>query len=313
MKNKLFNKKPILALAPMAGITDSGFRLLCRELGADLVYSEMISADGLVYGKKSWDLAKFDNQERPIVLQLFGKKPEIMAKAAALLCAKLKPEVIDLNMGCPAKKVIHSEHGAMMLKNQPLALEIVRQVKKAVGKKTLVSVKTRLGWDKKTDILTFAPKLEKAGMDFLCLHGRTYVQGFTGEVDYQMIKKVKAKLKVPVLANGGIKTPEDAARVLRITGVDGAAIGMGAWGHPWLFKEIKEYLAGGEYQELSWKEIKKIIYRQATLALKNKGQHGLVELRKHLCWYVKGQKNAAELRQKLVRVETIVEIKRILG
>jgi len=310
---KIFKKnKPILALAPMAGITDSSFRLLSKKYGADLVYTEMVSADGLVYGKKSWELAKFRKKERPIVVQIFGKKPEIMAKAAALIVDKLKPEVIDINMGCPAKKVVKSEHGAFMLKKQDLACEIVRQVKKAVGKRALVSVKTRLGWEKKTDILTFGPKLEKADIDFLCLHGRTYKQGFSGLVDYEMMKKLKAKMKVPLIVNGGVKTPEDAKKVLQLTKADGLAIGMGTYGYPWIFKDIKSYLKTGKFKELTWSDKKKLILEHAKLAYQEKGKHGIIELRKHLCWYVRGQKNAAELRQKLVRVETIGDIKEIL-
>ncbi len=167
------SKKPILALAPMAGITDSSFRLLCKKYDADLVYSEMISSEGIVYGKpqdywdwekkkwaklsKSLELAKFGRKEQPMALQIFGKKPEIMATAAKILVEKFKPAVIDINMGCPAKKVVRSGHGSALIKDPDLAYDIIQQVKKAVGKKALVSVKTRLGWEKKTDILTFAP------------------------------------------------------------------------------------------------------------------------------------------------------------
>jgi len=311
-KNFFKTNRPILALAPMAGITDSAFRLVCRENDADLVYSEMVSADGLVYGQKSWSLAKFVKAERPIAIQLFGKKPENFFKAAKLVVEKLHPEVIDINMGCPAKKVVRSGHGVALMNDSNLAAEIVRQVKRAVGGKALVSVKTRLGFSDKKEILKFAPILERAGIDFLCLHGRTYPQGFSGEVDYEMIKKVKKILSVPLIANGGVKTPEQAAEVLKITGADGLALGMGTYGQPWVFKEIKEFLKNKKYQELTWSEKKKIILAHAKHAYKAKGDYGLVELRKHLCWYVRGLKNAAELRQKLVRVKTVDDIKKII-
>ncbi|MFA6533924.1 MAG: tRNA-dihydrouridine synthase [Patescibacteria group bacterium] len=312
MPNKLFKSQPLLALAPMAGITDSAFRLLCRESGADLVYSEMVSADGLVYGKKSWELVKFSSRERPIVIQLFGKKPDKFAAAAAMIVRKIKPEAIDINMGCPAKKVVRSGHGVVLMQDPALACQIVQAVKKAVGDKCLVSVKTRLGFSNKKEILSFAPKLEKAGMDFLCLHGRTYPQGFSGEVDLLMIKKVKDLLKIPVLANGGVKTPEQAAAMLKVTGADGLALGLGTLGRPWLFQEIKEFLNTGAYRELTWSEIKKVMMRQAKLAYQQKGSFGLVELRKHLCWYTKGHAGAAEWRARLVRVETLRDIQKIL-
>ncbi|MFA5076298.1 MAG: tRNA-dihydrouridine synthase family protein [Patescibacteria group bacterium] len=329
MKNNLFKKQPLIALAPMAGITDSSFRLVCQQFGVDLVYSEMISASGVVYNqpqnvydwqKKRWiklnkslELAKFRRKERPIILQLFGSQPEIMAQAAQILVQKFAPEGIDINMGCPAKKVTKQGEGSALLKNPALAGEIVKQVKKAVGKRVLVSVKTRLGWNDKQEILKLAPQLEKAGMDFLCLHGRTYKQGFSGEVDYQLIRKVKSLLGVPVLANGGIKTPEQAKQVLEITGVNGLAIGQGAWGTPWLFKQINDYLAVDSYDDLNWPEIKKIILKHASLVYKAKGESGIIESRNHWCHYVRGQKNAAELRQRLVQVETVEDIKNVIG
>jgi len=313
----------------MAGITDSAFRLISKKFGVDLVYSEMISSEGIVYGKpqdfydwekkkwiklsKSLELAKFSQKERPIILQIFGKEPAIMAQAAEILIKKFKPDGIDINMGCPARKVVKSNHGAALLKNPDLACEIVKQVKRAVTKKTLISVKTRLGWEDKKEILKLAPQLEKAGLDFLCLHGRVYKQGFSGSVDYQIIKKVKQKLKVPVIANGGIKTPEDAKKVLATTKADGVAVGMGSWGRPWIFTQIKDYLVKGEYQDLTWPEVKKIILEHAKLVHQTKGDHGIIELRKHLCWYVRGQKNAASLRQQLVKVETIKDVEKVIS
>ncbi|MFA5358798.1 MAG: tRNA-dihydrouridine synthase [Patescibacteria group bacterium] len=324
----IFRKKPILALAPMAGITDSAFRQLCRGLGADLVYSEMISAEGIIYGKpqdyydwekKKWGklskterLAIYESKEKPIILQLFGKNPENMAIAAAILVKKFKPTGIDINMGCPAKKVVKSGHGVALMKDPALACEIVKKVKAAVGKKVLVSVKTRLGFTSKNEILKFAPKIEKAGADFICLHGRTYKQGFSGAVDYDLIKKVKKKISIPLIANGGVKTPQQAIDVLRLTRADGLAIGMATWGQPWIFQEIKKYFSGKIVGRFSWAQVKKVILRHAELVYKEKGSYGIIELRKHLCWYVRGQKNAAELRRKLVRVKTVGQIKNVL-
>ena len=314
---------PILALAPMAGITDSAFRQICKSFGADLVYTEMVSADGLAYGsKKTFELMKFNKKEKPIILQLFGKKPENFSKAISNKQSAVNNfDGIDVNMGCPSKKVVNSGHGVALMEEPKLACEIVRSLKKAT--KLPVSVKTRLGFKNKNEILSFGPKMEKAGADALCVHARTYKQGFSGPIDLEIIKKLKSKLKIPLIVSGGIYEPEDAKKVLNKTKANGIMIARGALGRPWIFKEIsyelREYrcqfceYANIEKNTLSfdWARIKKTALKHAALAYKSKGDYGIIEMRKHLAWYVKNQPNAKELRRKLVRVETVEEIENI--
>ncbi|MBU4332266.1 tRNA-dihydrouridine synthase family protein [Patescibacteria group bacterium] len=334
---KQFNR-PIIVLAPMAGITDSAFRQICKSFGADLVYTEMVSADGLAYGsKKTLELMKFNKKERPIILQLFGKNPENFKKAIEIIRRlnsnisnksndsndfNFVPDGIDVNMGCPSRKVVSSGHGVALMQEPKLAGEIVQTLKKATN--LPISVKTRLGFKNKNEILSFGPKMEKAGADAICVHARTYKQGFSGPTDLEIIKKLKAKIKIPLIVSGGIYEPEDAKKVLNKTKADGIMIARGALGRPWIFKEIsyelREYrcqfceYANIEKNTLSfdWARIKKTALKHAALAYKSKGDYGIIEMRKHLAWYVKGQPNANELRRKLVRVETVEEIEKIL-
>lgn len=310
-------KSPIIALAPMAGITDSAFRQICKSFGADLVYTEMVSADGLVYGsKKTLELTKFDKKEKPIILQLFGKHPKNFAKAVDIIqknphASSLMPDAYDINMGCPARKVVGSGHGIALMQNPKLAGEIVRALKNSTDR--AISVKTRLGFKNKNEILTFGPKLEQVGADAICVHARTYTQGFSGPVDLDIIKKLKGKIKIPLIVSGGVYCPEDAKITLDMTGARGIMIAQGAWGRPWIFKQIKDYLKTGKYENPSWPQIKKTALKHARLAYKCKGDHGIIEMRKHLAWYVKSQPDARELRKKLVRVTTIEEIKKVFG
>jgi len=311
----------------MAGITDSAFRQVCISFGADLVYTEMVSVDGVVYSSdKTFDLMKFDKNERPIILQLFGKKPESFVEAIRNKKLEIRNfDGVDINMGCPSKKVVNSGHGVALMKNVKLASEIVRKLKKSLeGGQALarlpVSVKTRLGYKNKNAILTFGPAMEKAGADALCVHGRTYKQGFSGPIDMEILKKLKSKIKIPLIVSGGVYSPEDALKVLEATGADGIMVGRGAFGRPWIFREIKEYLSRPEgdirecrLQGLEWDGIKKIALRHAKLAYKSKGDHGIIEMRKHLAWYVRGQKDAKELRRQLVRVESLDDIKKIFS
>ena len=318
-------KKPIIILAPMAGITDSAFRLVCRQNGADLVFSEMVSTEGTVYSKpqetydseqkkwikttKSLELARIRQSERPCVVQVFGKKPELMAEAAEIICKKFKPDALDINLGCPAKRVVKSGHGVALMKEPELVCEIIKAIKRRV--RTPLSVKTRLGFSSKQEILKLAPQIEKAGADCLIVHGRLYKQFFTGKIDLDIIKKVKQTIKIPVIANGGVKTPRDAEEMLSKTKVDGIMIGQGALGKPWLFQQIKDCLNGNPIKEPTWSEKKKIIQEHAKLAFQYKGEHGIIELRKHLLWYFRGFPGAANLRKKLVAVKTKKQINQI--
>lgn len=305
------SKKPIIALAPMAGISDSAFRQICKKEGTDLVYSEMVSSHGLVYhDKRSFNLCRFRQVERPIIVQIFGRDPKIMAEAAVIVEKKFKPEGIDINFGCPARRVVKSGHGAALMDEAILAGEIVRAVVRSIN--LPLSVKTRLGAKKKTEIFDFAKRMESAGAKEIAIHGRTLSQGFKGEADWEPIYRAANLVKIPVLGNGDIKSQTDIDR--RLTGslaerdmaspdsLAGVMIGRGALGNPFIFSR---------QEEASWQKIKETILKHAQLAKKEKGERGLMEMRKHLAWYVKGWPEAKSLRQRLVRVETIEEIKEI--
>lgn len=360
MKNtfwlKLKKKGNILALAPMAGITDSAFRTLCREMGADVVYSEMVSADALYYdSKKTLDMLKINKKEHPIIVQLFGKRPELFGKAAKI-AEEAGFDGIDINFGCPARKVVNHGGGVTLMRNLPLCRKIVEAVIEAAS--VPISVKMRSGIyanqreceneltrKRKVTAIDFVKSIIDLPVAAIMIHGRTYEQGFSGEPDYRMIKRVVELAKtfpfshpqrrgnIVVLGNGGIKEHGDAKKMLDKTGVDGIGIGQGVFGRPWIFREIKEYVEknanqrqyeslpaqAGKLTRMSTDEIKKIAIRHAKLAYKMKGEHGIMEMRKHLLWYVKGwpacagRPNAKELREKLVRVESVEDVKRVLS
>ena len=297
----------------MAGITDSGFRLLCKSFGADVVYTEMTSVDALYYhSKKTLAMLKFVKKEKPIVLQLFGKRPELIEKAVEAVEAA-GFDGIDLNFGCPAPKVVRHEGGIKLLKNLNLCRELVQLVCEAT--KLPVSVKTRVSIGngrEKVTVLDFIEKIKDLPVSALMLHGRTFEQGFVGEVDYQAMQSVKNVFKGIVIGNGGINTPEDAKKMLDLTGVDGVSLARGLYGRPWLFKQVKEFLLKGKYRAPTLEEVKKTALKHAELNYKTKGKHGIVEMRKHLCWYFRGFPGAANLRTKLVRVESIDDVKKAL-
>jgi tRNA-dihydrouridine synthase B len=315
---KLFKKeKPIIGLAPMAGYTDSAFRQVCKKFGADLVYTEMVAAQGIVYDWKKYQkdgtqklknlaVAKFDKTEQPIIIQIFGKDPQIMAEAAKILVDLFDPDGIDINMGCPARKVVSSFHGASLMCDPELAAEIVKATKRAIGDKIL-SVKTRLGWEDKNEILKFAPIIEKAGADFITIHGRTKMQGFLGEPDWAQIGKVKKLLKIPVIANGGVKDHISAEKCLKTTGADGILIGLASLGRPWIFKEIKK----NKKIDLSFDEISKIAKKH--IQLNQKQNKTFISLRTDLLNYFKGYKNCSKLRSSICHLENINQYNKLIS
>ena len=307
-------KVPILALAPMAGVTDSAFRQVCRQYGADVVYTEMVSADGLFYdSKKTLEFLKFDKYEKPVVIQLFGKHPEKFTKAAKI-CEQAGFDGIDINFGCPAKKVAGHGGGVTLMRDLPKCHQIIEAV--LAGTKLPVSVKLRSSIKKDGAAVTaldFVKFMKDLPIAAIMIHGRPYENPFNAEIDYEMIKKVKQEFGGIVLANGGIRTPEDAKKMLEKTGCDGVGLARGLYGRPWLFQQTKKYLKNKKYTEATQKEIIKAILLHAKLALKAKGKHGLIELRKHLLWYVAGWPNAKELRSKLVKVDDLEQIKDIFN
>lgn len=304
----------------MAGYTDSAFRTLCREFGADVVITELISADAIFHQARNWfkdekgewqskkekdetlAMLKFVEEERPIVIQLFGKYPEKFAFASDWITKNLKPDGIDINMGCPARKVVGSDHGAALIKYPKLAAEIVKAVKDNTD--LPVSVKTRLGWDNPDQILEFAPVLREAGIDAIIIHGRTYKQGFAGEADWSNIFKVKEMLPdLIVIGNGGIKSISNIQYSRFNILLDGFAIGQATFGKPWIFSQ----------ENIEIDELKKVILRHAQLVFAAKGDFGLVEFRKHLLMYLKGQPNAKELRTKAVAISSISDVEMIVN
>ncbi|MFA6215844.1 MAG: tRNA-dihydrouridine synthase [Patescibacteria group bacterium] len=309
-KPGLSGRSAILALAPMAGVSNSAFRQLNKSFGADVLYTEMVSADALYYSaKKTLALLKFEKSEKPIVCQLFGKRPE-MFPAAVKIVEQAGFSGVDLNFGCPAKKVVAHGGGITLMRDLKHCRRLIEIVLE--NTKLPVSVKIRSGIDGIT-ALDFVKAISDLPVAALMIHGRPFKNPYGAPIDYEMIKKVKQAFPGLVLGNGGINQPEDAKLMLEKTGVDGVGLARGLYGQPWLFKQTKDYLKTGKYQELNFSQIKKVAIRHATLAEKAKGKQGIIETRKHLAWYVRGFAGAAELRAELVRVETIKQIKQILS
>jgi tRNA-dihydrouridine synthase B len=309
-------KKPIITLAPMAGITDSAFRRICKDFGADLVYSEMISVDGSHYKSgKTLELMKFSKKEKPIVIQLFGSKPELFSEAAKM-AEKLGADGIDINFGCPAPKIYKSGGGVKLMRDLGLCYEIVKATCEAV--KIPVSIKVRSSINslhyknKKTTALNLINELKSLPVAAIMIHGRSFEQGFGGEVDLEMIKNIKENFSGIVLGNGGILSSEKAKEMIEQTGVDGIGLAQGVLGKPWLFEQVKNYLKTGKYIEYNFSQIKKVALAHARLNYKLKGSQGILEMRKHLGWYFRGFEGASALRQKLVKVESLNDIKKIL-
>lgn len=309
-------KKPILVLAPLAGVTDSAFRALARQNGADAVYSEMTSIDALYYdSKKTLSMLHLTKKEQPAVLQLFGKRPELVKKAVEAVEAAGFAG-LDINFGCPARKVVAHEGGITLLRDLNLCRELVAAVCEAtklpVSVKTRVSINNKNGHGKIT-VFDFLDALKGLPVTTLMLHGRTYEQGFVGEIDYAAMKRVKQTFNGIVIGNGGINSPEDAKKMLDLTGVDGVALARGIYGRPWLFAQTRDYLETGKYKFPTLNQIKKVALTHAKLNYKSKGDYGIIELRKHLCWYFRGFPNAAKFRQELVRVETVADVEEALS
>ncbi|NCF75221.1 MAG: tRNA dihydrouridine synthase DusB [Xanthomonadaceae bacterium] len=312
MENNFWQKinKPILALAPMAGITDSCFRQICKDFNADLVYSEMASSSALNFNsKKTLELLKFSEKERPYVVQLFGNNPEHFALATKIVAEKIKPDGIDINFGCPVKKVFKQEAGVSLMLNSKLSKKIVKAV--CANSRVPVSIKIRSKIKNKTAI-DFIKNLSEFPIKAIMIHARSYEQGFKGEIDIKIIKEIKKIFKGIVLANGGIYSPEKAKEILTETKVDGLGIARAAQGQPWIFSQIKDFLRTGEYKEKTQKQIFKIALKHSKLAFKLKKKQGIREMRKHLCWYVKNMPRAKELRQKIIKAENIIGIEKIL-
>lgn len=298
-------------LAPMAGVTDSAFRIICKNFGADFVTTEMISAKGLHYNnKKTASLMELSDSEKPAAIQLFGSEPDIMAEVAPIL-EQAGAAAIDINMGCPMPKIVSNGDGSALMKNPRLAGEIVRAVKNAV--KIPVTVKFRKGWDSDTCV-EFAKVLEANGADSLTLHARTKEQLYSGKADLDAIRNVKNAVKISVIGNGDIFSAQAAKHMLDFTGCDGIMVGRGALGNPFIFKEIKELLETGvvSYRPTDSERLKTAL-SHANMLCERVGEHiGALEARKHIAWYVKGMRNANALKTRVFSAKNLAEINEIL-
>lgn len=300
--------RPIVALAPMADMTDLPFCLVCKELGAPLLFREMVSSEAIVrMNPKSLEMAKFDEAERPLVQQIFGSEPAVMAEAARIIEEKFHPDGIDINMGCPVYNLVSNFNGAFLIKEPERATAIIKAMKAAVS--VPVSVKTRLGWSKDTDVLDFVKVVEDAGADLISIHGRTKEQGYSGVANWDRIGEAKRNTSLPVLVNGDITTPELAQEALARSGADGMLIGRGALGNPWIFRDI----LNGAAIPVSLEERVAVVRKHAQLHAVRYGERGLVRFRKHLAYYFKKKDVSGEVREKLVRISTLEELDEILN
>ena len=295
-------------LAPMAGITDRPFRVICKEFGPGLVFTEMVSSKGLYYKDSKTDLLlNMEDEKRPIAVQIFGNDVEAM-KYAAEYVSKFA-DIVDINMGCPAPKVVKNGDGSKLLLNLDLVEEIVREVVKS--SKVPVTVKIRKGWDANNIVAVEAAKrIEKAGASAITIHGRTRDEFYSGTADWDIIKQVKQNVTIPVIGNGDIKSKEDAIKMFEQTGVDGIMIGRAALGNPWIFREVILGLGeDSEIKNISNEEKLKIILKHIDLEVQEKGENTAVkEMRKHISWYIKNCKEASKFRDIVNRIENRQEL-----
>ena len=301
-------------LAPMAGVTDLPFRLLCKEQGAGLLCMEMISAKALQYKNKNTKaLLSIHPQEYPVSLQLFGSDPKIISEQAKRI-EELPFQILDINMGCPVPKVVKNGEGSALMMNPKLVYEIVSETVKAIRKP--VTVKIRKGFnDAHVNAVEIAKVIEEAGASAVAVHGRTREQYYSGSADWEIIRQVKAAAGIPVIGNGDVDSCEKAAAMMEQTGCDGVMIGRGAQGNPWIFSRLLEYDRTGIIPpKPDIKVVRDTMLRHARLQLEFKGDYiGIREMRKHVSWYTKGMKGAAKLRARINQIESYEELKECLG
>lgn len=300
-----------IVLAPMAGISNTSYRKIIKEMGAGLIYAEMVSDKALVYSnEKTFDLLKMTEEERPISQQIFGSDKDSFIKAAKIVEEKMHPDIIDINMGCPVPKVaVRAQAGSALLKNPDKVFEIVSAVVKSVN--VPVTVKIRSGWDEKNiNAVEIAKKCEEAGASAIAIHARTRSQGYSGHADWNIIKQVKESVHIPVIGNGDVTSCYLAQKMLDETNCDAVMIGRGVLGNPWLIKECVEYLS--ERQEptpVSFLEKVEMMKKHYQLLLDDKNEKSaLLEIRSHIIWYLKGMPNGKEIKNKICKCQTSKEM-----
>jgi tRNA-dihydrouridine synthase B len=301
-------------LAPMAGVTDLAFRRLCKYYGCPVVVTEMVSAKALAYqANRTRELMVIHPEEKPVVLQIFGSEPDVMARVTQEVLNHEPFDILDINMGCPAPKIVKNMDGSALMKNPPLAFEIVKAVK-AVSTKP-VTVKIRKGWDDRSvNAVEFSKGLEAAGADGITVHGRTRDQFYSGKADWEIIRKVKDSVGIPVVGNGDIFTPEDAKAMFEQTNCDGIMVGRGVQGKPWIFKRIMEYLETGYYSaEPTLEERIQIMSQQIDWMLEYKPERlVMMEMRKHAAWYLKGLEHSSAMRHAVNQIRSREELMALL-
>ncbi len=305
-----------LVLAPMAGISNSAYRKIVKEMGCGLIYAEMVSDKAISYGnKKTIDMLYMTEYERPLAQQIFGSDVQSFVKAAQYIYKNMRPDIIDINMGCPVPKVaIRAQAGSALLKDPKKVYEIVSKVVKSVP--IPITVKIRSGWDSNNiNAVEIAKMCEKAGAKAITIHGRTRSQGYSGNVDLNIIKNVKENVSIPVIGNGDIKSCYDAKKMLDYTKCDAVMIGRASLGNPWIFKECIEYLEKGiEPRAITIQERIEMIKKHITYLKKQKCEKTVVlEMRSHVAWYLKGVAGSAEVKRKLSTASTVLEIIDILN
>jgi nifR3 family TIM-barrel protein len=300
-----------LVLAPMAGITDFPFRMICKEQGAGLVFSEMVSVEALIREhRRTHGMLMTDPAERPVVIQIFGAKPASMAEAAHIV-SQGEADFIDINMGCPVPKILKSGAGSALLRDVGLAREIMSAVVRA--SKVPVTIKIRLGWDARDIVaVDMALAAESAGIAAVTVHARTKAQGFSGRADWGMIRTVKESVTIPIIGNGDVRSGQDARRMMDETGCDGVMIGRAIQGNPWIFREAKQYLETGIIPPPpSLEERQAVMLRHLNDMVALLGEDiGVREMRKHLCWYTKGLPEGAEFRERVNHLPAAAQVKR---
>lgn len=313
--------RPILALAPMEGVTDSAFRRMAKASGADVVYTEFVSSDAIAHdAKAAFAKMAFDPSEQPVVCQIFGHDVAAFVRAAQAIEARGFAG-IDINFGCPAKKVVRHGSGVALLRDPAYARTLVEAVANTVHIPLSIKVRASIrkeqrevdpGCQERYTALDLVEAVKDLPVSTIMVHGRSFEAGFSGEVELDMIKQVKHEFNGLVLGNGGVTSPEKAKAMLEATGADGLGIARGALGQPWIFTQIRDYLKHGSYQAHDWEQVRKTMLMHAKIAEQAKGKHGLIELRKHLAWYVRGWPGAAALRKQLVQFKDRAELEKLL-